>query len=123
VLQPGLEQPYHLVAADLGLDLERAGPDTLEQRVAVGAQPEEVIALPRRDQLERGVLHAVPINDLRPGLEFLAAGTVEPLVLGFEQILRTPLPNAPEQGGHRAGVPRLGGANPVDVADAEAAPM
>src|ERR1051325_10388163 len=99
------------------------GPDALEHRVAVGAQPKEVIALTRRDQLERGVLHAVPVHDLRPGLEFLAPGAVEPLVLGFEQILRTALPDALEQGGDRAGVPRLRGPDPVVVAAAEAAPV
>src|SRR5205823_9004355 len=53
VLQPGLEQSHYFVAADLGLDRERAGADALEHRVAVRAQPEAALAPPRRGQSDR----------------------------------------------------------------------
>ena len=39
-------------------------PDPLQHGVAVPAQPEEVVALPGRDQLEGGVLDAVAVHDL-----------------------------------------------------------
>ena len=73
VLQPVLEQPDDLVAADGGLDPELARADQLEQLVAVAAQPEEVVALLRRHQLERRMLDAVAVDDLRRLLELLAA--------------------------------------------------
>src|SRR4029077_6379018 len=94
VLESGLEQPLVLVAADLGLDAERAGPDALEHRVAVRAQPEEVIALLGRDQREGGGLDAVAVDDLRLGLELLAARAVQPGVLRFEQVGGPALPDA-----------------------------
>src|SRR5207302_6395346 len=70
-------------------------------RIAVRAQPKKVITLARRDQLERGMLHAMAVHDLRPGLEFLAPGAVQPLVLGFEQVLGTALPDALERSEER----------------------
>src|SRR5207248_1861730 len=50
-------------------------------------------------------------------------GAVQPLVLGFEQVLGTALPDALEQRGDRAGMPGLCGPNPVVIAAAEAAPV
>src|SRR3989449_9180473 len=55
VLQAGLEQAQHLVAADFGLHAERARADAVEHRVAVRAQAEEVVALLGRNQLEGGI--------------------------------------------------------------------
>ena len=123
VLEAGLEQAHHLVATDLGLDREAARPDALEHRIAVGAQPKEVVALLRRNQLERGVLDAVAVDDLRAGLELLAAGAVQSGVLRLVQVVGVALANALEQGGDGAGVARLRGADPIVVTAAEATPV
>src|SRR5437867_7842762 len=39
--------------------------DQLQQSLAVGAEPEKVIALFGVNELERGVLDAMPVHDLR----------------------------------------------------------
>src|SRR2546421_32045 len=123
VLEAGLDEAQHLVAADLGLHAQRARADAIEHGVAVRAQPEEVVPLLGRDQLEGGMLDAVPVDDLRAGLELLAPGAVQPRVLRLEQIRGVALPDTLEQGRHRAGVSRLGGADPVVVRAVEAAPI
>jgi hypothetical protein len=123
VLEARLQQAQHFVAADIGSDDQRPRADPVEDRVAVCAQPEEVVALFGRDQLEGRMLHAVPVDDLGAGLELLAPRAVQPLVLGFEQVGGMPLPDALEQCRDRARVPRLRGANPVVVRAAEAAPV
>ncbi len=123
VLQARLEQAQHFVAPDLGLDRERARPNALEHRVAVGAQAEEVIALLGRDQLQRRMLDAMPVHDLRAGLKLLAASAVQTLVLGLEQVLGVVLLDALQQSGDAADVTRLGGANPVVVAAPQPLPV
>src|SRR5207249_10636679 len=97
VLEPGTEQPPHFVATDLGLDGERARADAVEHGVAVPAEAEEVIPLLRGDQVERGVLDAVAVDDLRAGLELLAAGAVQALVFRLEQVVGLAGTDAPEQ--------------------------
>jgi hypothetical protein len=82
VLQAVLEQAHDLVATDRGLHAKLVGRDELQQALAVGAEPEEVIAFPRRNQLECGVLDAAAVLDLRRLLELLASGAVEPFVVG-----------------------------------------
>jgi len=123
VLEAGLEQAQHLVAADLGLHAQRARADAVEDGVAIPAQAEEVIPLLGRDQVECGMLHAMPVNDLRTRLEFLAPGAVQPFVLRLEQIPRVALLDPLQQRRHRTAVPRLRGTNPVVVRAVEAAPV
>src|SRR5581483_9903956 len=113
VLEAALEQAQHLVAPDLGLDAQGARADALEHRVAVGAQAKKVVALPGGDERERGVLDAAAVGDLRLGLELLAPGAVQPLVLRFVQVAGPARADALEESGDRAGVPRLRGADPV----------
>src|SRR3989441_13344390 len=83
----------------------------------------EVVALPRADQLEGGVLDAVPVDDLGLGLELLAARAVQPFVVRHEQVAGPALLNALQQRGDAAGVPRLRGADPVVVAAVQATPV
>src|SRR3989449_2748167 len=97
VLESVLQQPHDLVAADRRLDAEGAGPDALKHRVTVGAQPEEMVPLLGRHEVEGGVLDAVAVPDLRFLLELLAAGAVESLVLRYEEIVGTALPDAVQQ--------------------------
>src|SRR5207245_10243596 len=97
VLDARLDQAQHLVAADVWLHAQRARADAVQHDVAVRAQPEEVVALLGRDELEGGMLDAVPVDDLRAGLELLAPGAVQPLVLRLEQIRRMALLDALEQ--------------------------
>src|SRR3989442_13880493 len=92
---------------DLRLDGQRPRADQLEHRGAVRAQPEEVVALPRADQLEGGVLDAVPVDDLGLGLELLAARAVQPFVVRHEQVAGPALLMALLQRGDAAGSPRL----------------
>ena len=96
--------------------------DPLQQRVPVAAQPEEVVALLGPHQLERRMLDAVAVLDLRRLLELLAAGAIQALVVTHVEIVGIPLLDPSEQLGHRLAVARLGGPDPVVVADLEPAP-
>src|SRR6185503_2189004 len=87
ILESVLEEPHHLVAADFRFDLERPGPDALEHVVPVRAQPEKMISLPGANQLQGGMLDAMPIDDLGFLLELLAAGAVEALVFGDVEMI------------------------------------
>ena len=123
VLEAGLEQPQDLVAPAVRLHGECAGADALEHGVAVRAQPKEVIALFGGDQVQGGVLEAVAVDDLGPGLELFAPGAVQPLVLRLEQVVGPVPPDALQERPNGARVPRLGGADPVVVAAVEPAPV
>src|SRR5207245_9182719 len=101
----------------------RARGDAGAQCVAVPAQAEEMIPLRRGDPVERGVLDAVAVDDLRAGLELLAAGAVQALVFRLEQVVGVAGTDAPEQRGDGPGVPRLSSADPVVVAAFQAAPV
>src|SRR5437868_11043689 len=81
-----------------------------------------MIALPGGDQLQRRMLDAAPIDDLALLLELLAAGAVQPLVLGDVQVVGTGALDPEQQLGDRAGVAGLGGADPVIVAAIQSAP-
>ena len=82
-----------------------------------------MIALLGWDELQRRVLDAMAVRDLRRRLELLAAGAVQPLVIGDVEIVGTLLLDALEQGDHAAHVPRLGRADPVVVAAFEPPPV
>jgi hypothetical protein len=87
ILETTLQQPQHLVAPDLRIDREFAGPNQLEQRLRVAAQAKEPVALPGGHQVERRMLDAVAVHDLGVGLEFLAPVAVQPLVLTLVEIV------------------------------------
>src|SRR5437867_5236145 len=97
--------------------------DQLQQSLAVGAGPEKVIALFGVNELERGVLDAMPVHDLRRLLELFTPGAVQPLVVGHVQVVGTPLLNALEQRDDAAHVARLRRPDPVVVAALEPPPV
>ncbi len=123
VLEPVLEQPHDFVAPDRRLDAKLARRYQREQPLAVGAQPEEVVALLGRDELQRRVLDAMAVRDLRRRLELLAAGAVQPLVIGDVEIGGAQPLDALEQRDDAAHVPGLGRADPVVVAALEPPPV
>ena len=123
ILQAVLEQPHDFVSANRGLDAEFLLRDQLQQALAIGAEPEEVIPFLGMDQLERGMLDAVTIGDLRRLLELLTAGAVQALVVRDIQVIGMALLDTLEQGHHAAYVAGLGGPDPVIVAALEPAPV
>ena len=122
VLEAALEETQHFVAADRRIDGELAAGDERQHAVAVGAEPEEMVALLGRHQLERRMLDAMAVHDLRAGLELLAPRAVQPLIVGDEQVVGTALLNAPQQRRDPAHVARLGRADPIVVAAVQASP-
>ena len=125
VLQPVLEQAHHFVAPDLWLDAQRPvrRGDQLQQSLPVGTEPEEVVALFGGDELQRRMLDAMPVRDLRRLLELLASGAIQSLIVGDVQVVGTLLSNALQQRDDAAHVPRLGRADPVVVTALEPAPV
>src|SRR5438034_498280 len=75
-----------------------------------------MVALLRGHQLERGMLDAAAVHDLRALLELLAAGAVEALVVRHEQVVGAPLLDALEQRHHSADVARLGRTDAIVIA-------
>src|SRR5882762_1164752 len=123
VLQPVFNQAHHLVAPDLRLDAELAGRDELEEPLAVRAEAEKVIALFGGDEVERGMLDAMPVRDLGRLLELLAAGAIQSLIVRDVQIFGPLLLDALQQRDDAAHVARLRRADPVVVAALEPAPV
>src|SRR5262245_66258394 len=69
------------------------------------------------------MLDATAVGNLRRLLEFLAAGAVQPFVVGDVEIVGPALLDTLEECHHATRVTRLGGANPVVIAAFEPAPI
>src|SRR5262249_47900293 len=113
ILEPVLEESHDFVAADLRLHAKLTRLDQLEDAVAVATQPEEVIALLRGDQLERRMLDAVAVRDLRGLLELLTTGAVEALVFPRKEVVRIPTCDRLEKRGNGGPMPGLRRPDPV----------
>ena len=122
VLQAILEQTDDLVAPDRRLHAKLARADEVEEPVAIAAQPEEVVALLRRDQLECRVLDAAAVHDLCRLLELLAAGAIESFVLADEEVVRAATAIAFSNAVTVAPMPRLRRPDPVVVTALETPP-
>src|SRR4029450_8632419 len=88
VLQSFSQESENFVAADLGLhELRFSGEQILEELLVAG-EPEEPV--PLLDQLERpgGMQRAVPVHDVRFGLERLTSDAVKPGVRLLVKIIR-----------------------------------
>ena len=85
VLQAGLEQAEDLVAPHLGLQEVRMLGKVRQQPIAIGREPEEVVALLDPVRL-RAVDRAQPVDQVLLLLEGLAADAVPALVVGLIQV-------------------------------------
>ncbi len=82
-----------------------------------------MIALFGGDEVERGMLDAMPVRDLGRLLELLAAGAIQSLIVRDVQIVGPLLLDAFQQRDYAAHVARLRRADPVVVAALEPAPV
>ena len=119
VVEAGLEQAEHLVAADLRLQELRMGRVVIEQALPVLRQPEEMVLL--LDPLRRlAVDRAVAVLEVLLRLERLARDAVPPLVVAVIDVAG--VGQSRDQGRHAGPVARLRRADEVVERDVEPRP-